>query len=241
MTAPGRKLSVVDVTAGYDRADVLHGVSIEAKPGAVTCILGANGAGKSTLIRSVLGLTRVRKGEVFFGGERLTRMGTHEIAALGIAAIPEGNRVFAAMTVADNLRVGATLVRDRRSVAGRMEGMFAAFPRLGERADQLAGTLSGGERSMLSIARGLMGDPELVILDEPSLGLSPLFVAEVFALVRGLRDRGLTVLLVEQNVRQTLDVADHGYLLVQGRVAASGSTAALRDSPDLHKAYFGLG
>ena len=235
-----RKLSVISVTAGYDRADVLKGVSVEVKPGTVTCILGANGAGKSTLIRTILGLNRVRKGEVYFGGNAIANMPTHKIAALGIATVPEGNRVLPRMTVLDNLKVGGLLMRDSRRVAARMEELFETFPRLRERRGQLAGTLSGGERSMLSIARGLMTDPELVVFDEPSLGLSPLFVAEVFGIVRRLKASGRSILLVEQNVRQTLDVADYGYVLVQGQVVAQGDAESLKQNAELHKAYFGV-
>jgi branched-chain amino acid transport system ATP-binding protein len=235
-----RKLSIIDVTAGYDRADVLKNVDVEVKPGTVTCILGANGAGKSTLIRTILGLNRTRSGEIFFGGESLTSMPTHRIAALGISTVPEGNRVLPRMTVLENLQVGGLLVKDRRKLNARMEELFETFPRLKERSDQLAGTLSGGERSMLCIARGLMTDPELVVFDEPTLGLSPLFVSEVFAVVRRLKAAGVTILLVEQNVRQTLDVSDFGYVLVQGKVVASGTAEALLANPELHKAYFGI-
>jgi branched-chain amino acid transport system ATP-binding protein len=235
-----RKLSAIGITAGYDRADVLKGVTVEVKPGTVTCILGANGAGKSTLIRTILGLNRVRKGEVYFGGDAIANMSTHKIAALGIATVPEGNRVLPRLTVLDNLKVGGLLMRDSRRVTARMEELFETFPRLRERRGQLAGTLSGGERSMLSIARGLMTDPELVVFDEPSLGLSPLFVSEVFGIVRRLKTAGLSILLVEQNVRQTLDVADYGYVLVQGQVVAEGDAESLKQNAELHKAYFGV-
>jgi branched-chain amino acid transport system ATP-binding protein len=235
-----RKLSVMGVTAGYDKADVLKNVTVEAKPGQVTCILGANGAGKSTLIRTILGLNRARKGEIYFGGEDIVRMPTHKIAGLGIATIPEGNRVLPKMTVLENLKVGGLLLRDDRRVAARMDELFGTFPRLKERSGQMAGTLSGGERSMLSIARGLMTDPELVVFDEPSLGLSPLFVSEVFGIVRKLKAAGLSILLVEQNVRQTLRVADYGYVLVQGQVVAEGDAETLRENPELHRAYFGV-
>jgi branched-chain amino acid transport system ATP-binding protein len=235
-----RKLSVIGIAAGYDRADVLKNVTVEARPGKVTCILGANGAGKSTLIRTILGLNRVRRGEIYFGGDPIAHMPTHKIAALGIATVPEGNRVLPRMSVLDNLRVGGLLLRDNRRVAARMEELFETFPRLKERRAQLAGTLSGGERSMLSIARGLMTDPELVVFDEPSLGLSPLFVSEVFAIVRRLKAAGMSILLVEQNVRQTLGVADYGYVLVQGQVVAEGDADTLKQNAELHKAYFGI-
>lgn len=233
-------LSVTGVAAGYDRADVLADVSIAVPPGQVTCILGANGAGKSTLIRAILGLNRVRRGEIRFGDVSIANVATHKIAALGIATVPEGNRVLARMTVLENLLVGGLMIRDRKQVQRRLDELFETFPRLQERRTQIAGTLSGGERSMLSIARGLMTDPELIVFDEPSLGLSPLFVTEVFGIIRRLKANGTTVLLVEQNVRQTLDVADFGYVLAQGRVVASGGTAALKQDDALHQAYFGV-
>jgi branched-chain amino acid transport system ATP-binding protein len=235
-----RDLDVVGLSAGYDRADVLIDVNLSAKAGRVTCILGSNGAGKTTLMRSILGLCRLSHGTVRFGSDVLSDMPTHRIAALGIATVPEGNRVFPRMTVLENLRVGGLLVKGAERESRRLEELFDIFPRLKERRDQLAGTLSGGERSMLCIARGLMTDPEFIILDEPSLGLSPLFVGEVFKIVRRLKDQGVSILLVEQNVRQTLDVADYGYLLSQGRVVTAGPTERLKNDPELHKAYFGV-
>jgi branched-chain amino acid transport system ATP-binding protein len=170
----------------------------------------------------------------------ITALPTHRVAGLGIATIPEGNRVFPRMTVLENLRVGGLLVNDKARENRRLDELFDVFPRLQERRSQLAGTLSGGERSMLCIARGLMTDPEFIILDEPSLGLSPLFVSEVFKIVRRLKESGVTILLVEQNVRQTLDVSDYGYLLSQGRVVTEGQTETLKNDPELHKAYFGV-
>ncbi len=235
-----RDLDVVKLSAGYDRADVLVDVNLSAKAGRVTCILGSNGAGKTTLMRSILGLCRLSHGSVRFGGDVLSNMPTHRIAALGIATVPEGNRVFPRMTVLENLRVGGLQVKGAEREKRRLDELFDIFPRLKERRSQLAGTLSGGERSMLCIARGLMTDPEFIILDEPSLGLSPLFVGEVFRIVRRLKDQGGTILLVEQNVRQTLDVPDFGYLLSQGRVVTAGPTETLKNDPELHKAYFGV-
>jgi branched-chain amino acid transport system ATP-binding protein len=235
-----RDLTVRNLTAGYDKADVLDHVSIDVTAGRLTCILGANGAGKSTLIRTIVGLGAARSGDIRFGARSIAGLPTHRIAALGIATIPEGNRVFPRMTVLENLKVGALLVRDDARVRARMAELFAIFPRLAERQGQLAGTLSGGERSMLSIARGLMTDPELIIFDEPSLGLSPLFVQEVFNIIRRLKAASHTILLVEQNVRQTLDVSDFGYVLAQGRVVASGPAPSLAQDPELRKAYFGV-
>lgn len=239
LIAASRPLNVEAITSGYDRPDVLKQVSIEARPGEVTCILGANGAGKSTLIRAILGLITVRTGEVRFGDARLNGMPPHRIVALGIGVVPEGNRVLPRMTVAENLQVGGLLQRDARKVAARMEEMFAVFPRLRERRRQLAGTLSGGERSMLSIARGLMTEPELVVFDEPSLGLSPLLVEEMFALIGRLNGDGLAILLVEQNVVQSLAIAHRAYVLENGRITLSGKAADLAQDPELRKSYLG--
>ncbi len=239
MTGEHRDLSIRNLSVGYDRTDVLHDITIDVRHAQVTAILGANGAGKTTLIRAIMGLTPPRTGDILFDGVSLNGLAPHRICRMGITTIPEGNRVFPRMTVLENLQVGGLGLRDRETKANRLEELFQIFPRLRERQGQLAGMLSGGERSMLSIARGLMPDPELVILDEPSLGLSPLFVSEVFKIVLGLRERGITVLLVEQNVRQTLDVADYGYVLTQGRVAASGPASHLRNDEELRMAYFG--
>jgi len=232
-------LRVTELTAGYDRADVLHGVSVHARAGEVTCILGSNGAGKSTLIRSVLGLTPARSGSIRLGDTELTGRPTHAIVSFGIACIPEGRKVFPRMSVRENLLAGAYRVRARDEVRDSLEQVFATFPRLRERAEQLAGTMSGGEQAMLSIGRGLMSRPKLLIIDEPSLGLSPLFVKENFNVIRRVNETGVTVLLVEQNVKQTLAISHRGYVLAQGRVVAEGDAARLRDDPEVQRAYFG--
>ncbi len=235
------ELVVDNLFAAYDRVDVLSGVSLIARAGDITCLLGSNGAGKSTLIRAVLGLTPPRSGSVRLAGEDLTGVPTHRIVARGVACIPEGRRVFAKMTVAENLMVGAYQQRDRAVVRSRMQVILDIFPRLRERAGQLAGTMSGGEQAMLSIGRGLMASPRLLIIDEPSLGLSPLFVKENFGVIQRINQLGVTVLLVEQNVKQTLAIAHYGYVLAQGRVVAQGSAAELRDNPQVQQAYFGGG
>jgi branched-chain amino acid transport system ATP-binding protein len=235
------ELVVDNLFAAYDRVDVLSGVSLTARAGDITCLLGSNGAGKSTLIRAVLGLTSPRSGSVHFAGEDLTGVPTHRIVARGVACIPEGRRVFAKMTVAENLMVGAYQQRDRAAVRSRMQEILDIFPRLRERAGQLAGTMSGGEQAMLSIGRGLMASPRLLIVDEPSLGLSPLFVKENFGVIQRINQLGVTVLLVEQNVKQTLAIAHYGYVLAQGRVVAQGPAAELRDNPQVQQAYFGAG
>ena len=232
-------LSVAGIYCGYDRADVLHDVSLEAGAGEITCILGSNGSGKTTLIRAILGLTPPRRGRITFDGGELAGRPTHEIVAAGIACIPEGRKVFPKLTVLENLRLGAYQQDDRSKVRLRAERVFGIFPRLRERAAQLAGTMSGGEQAMLSIGRGLMSEPRLLLVDEPSLGLAPLLVKENFHVIRRINELGITVLLVEQNVRQTLAIAHHGYVLSQGRIVASGTAAALAANAEVQQAYFG--
>ena len=232
-------LSVENVYAGYDKADVLQDVSLTVASGSITCILGSNGSGKSTLIRAILGLTPPRRGRVMFGGADLAGMPTHRIIAAGIACIPEGRKVFPKLTVVENLRLGAYQQSDAGKIAGRLAQVFDIFPRLQERAAQLAGTMSGGEQAMLSIGRGMMGEPRLLLIDEPSLGLSPLLVKENFNVIRRINELGITVLLVEQNVHQTLAIAHHGYVLSQGRVAASGTAKELAENAEVRAAYFG--
>jgi branched-chain amino acid transport system ATP-binding protein len=232
-------LELDGVFAGYDQADVLSGVSLRAQANEITCLLGANGAGKSTLIRTVLGLTPARRGRVLFDGRDITRMATHRIIGLGLACIPEGRRVFPAMTVEENLKVGAYGEALRERIAQRLAETYAIFPRLKERASQLAGTLSGGEQAMLSIGRGMMAAPRLLVIDEPSLGLSPLYVKENFRIIQRIHESGVTVLLVEQNVRQTLAIAHRGYVLAQGRISAAGDAASLSENAEVRAAYFG--
>ncbi|MBN8942757.1 MAG: ABC transporter ATP-binding protein [Rhizobiales bacterium] len=233
------RLTVNDIYTAYDRADVLSGLSIEVAPGRITCILGSNGAGKSTLIRSILRLTPPRSGSIAFDGQTLDSLQTHEIVGLGIACIPEGRRIFAKMTVEENLRLGAYRVASEKIIRARMDKVFETFPRLGERAKQLAGTMSGGEQAMVSIGRGLMTEPKLLVVDEPSLGLSPLFVQENFNVIRRINETGVTVLLVEQNVNQTLAIAHYGYVLSQGRIVVHGTPEVLMADAEVQRAYFG--
>ena len=232
-------LSVENVYAGYDKADVLQDVSLTVAAGSITCILGSNGSGKSTLIRAILGLTPPRRGRVVFGGADLAGMPTHRVVAAGIACIPEGRKVFPKLSVVENLRLGAYQERDAGKIAGRLAQVFGIFPRLSERAAQIAGTMSGGEQAMLSIGRGMMGEPRMLLIDEPSLGLSPLLVKENFNVIRRINELGITVLLVEQNVHQTLAIAQHGYVLSQGRVVASGTAKELAENAEVREAYFG--
>jgi len=232
-------LTVRGVHTAYDTVDVLTGVDLDVMPGQISCILGVNGAGKSTLIRSILRLTPPRVGTITFNGNNLDKLKTHEVVRLGIGCIPEGRRIFGRMTVEENLRVGAYTERSNAKIRSSLERVFHIFPRLKEREKQVAGTLSGGEQAMVSIGRGLMTDPHMLIIDEPSLGLSPLFVQENFNVIREIAKAGVTVLLVEQNVNQTLAIADYGYVLLQGQVIVKGSADYLRSNPEVQRAYFG--
>ena len=232
-------LSVKGVTTGYDKVNVLHDVTIDVAPGQITCILGANGAGKTTLIRAILGLTPPRQGEIWWDGRNLAGEKTHRIIGSGIACIPEGRKVFPRMTVAENLALGAFLESDAGRVRNRLERVYEIFPRLKERATQLTGTMSGGEQAMVSIGRGLMAEPKLLVIDEPSLGLSPLYVKENFQVIKQINALGITVLLVEQNARQTLAISHHGYVLSQGRVVAQGTAQTLAENDQVRSAYFG--
>lgn len=232
-------LNIHNIHTAYDRIDVLEDVSIEVKQGEITCILGANGAGKSTLIRSILGLTPANRGEILFKDVDITRLPSHRIIEQGIACVPEGRRVFPRMTVDENLSAGAYLVKDKYVIEERRAHVKALFPRLAERSSQLAGTMSGGEQAMLAISRSLMSSPDLLIFDEPSLGLSPLFVKENFKIIKEINQMGTTVLLVEQNVRQTLAIAHRGYVISKGRVVAKGDAKELADNAEVQAAYFG--
>jgi branched-chain amino acid transport system ATP-binding protein len=232
-------LEIDDVYTAYDKADVLQGVSLAVKPDNITCLLGSNGSGKTTLVRSILGLTPARTGRIVFNGVDITRLPTHKIIAAGIACIPEGRKVFPKLTVEENLRAGAYQERSGAVTQGRMDDILRIFPRLAERRAQLAGTMSGGEQAMVSIGRGLMCAPKMLLIDEPSLGLSPLLVKENFNIIRQINERGITVFLVEQNVHQTLDISQRGYVLSKGRVVAAGTPGELRDRAEVREAYFG--
>ena len=232
-------LEIDDVYTAYDKADVLQGVSLAVEAGSITCLLGSNGSGKTTLVRTILGLTPARAGRVVFDGTNITRLPTHRIVATGIACIPEGRKVFSKLTVEENLRVGAYQERSDKVMRARMTEIFEIFPRLAERRAQLAGTMSGGEQAMISIGRGLMCAPKLLLIDEPSLGLAPLVVKENFKIIREINARGITVLLVEQNVHQTLAISNFGFVLSKGRVATSGTPTELTGRQEVRDAYFG--
>ena len=232
------RLDIDRVTTAYDKADVLDGVSLTIAPGRITCLLGSNGSGKTTLIRSILGLTPPRAGRIAFDGQDITALPTHKVIAAGIACIPEGRKVFPKLTVEENLRLGAYQETSDTVTRERMTEIYRLFPRLAERRDQLAGTMSGGEQAMVSIGRGLMRAPKLLLIDEPSLGLSPLLVKENFNIIRQINERGITVFLVEQNMHQTLAISHYGYVLSKGRVVAAGTPAELAGRQEVRDAYF---
>ena len=236
-------LRVENLVAGYGRVRVLQDVSIAVPRGTLVTLIGANGAGKTTTLRAISGMLRPESGRVLLGGADITGLPSHAIAKRGLAHSPEGRRVFSTLSVADNLELGAftraTGARPRGAIRQDRERMYALFPRLAERRAQYAGTLSGGEQQMLAMARALMLAPDVLLLDEPSMGLAPLLVAEVFATIARLRTERVTMLLVEQFAAAALEVADFGYVLENGRVVASGEAAALRRDPAVRAAYLG--
>lgn len=233
-------LEVKGLQAGYDGVPVLWDVNVAVETGQVVAVIGANGAGKTTLLRTISGLVRPMKGTITFAGQSIGGLPPHRIAALGIAHVPEGRGVFAYQTVLRNLYLGAYL-RPKEEIEQTLERVFALFPRLAERRHQLAGTLSGGEQQMLVIARGLMSRPRLLMLDEPSLGLMPRLVDEIFDLIRRIREEEqVTILLVEQNVREALEVCDYAYVLQTGRIVAEGKGDELLQSDLVRQAYLGL-
>jgi branched-chain amino acid transport system ATP-binding protein len=233
-------LRIESLEAGYDEVQVLWGVSLAAAAGELTTIVGANGAGKTTTLRAAVGGIRPWSGRVVFRGEDVTRLPPHAKAARGLVLVPEGRQLYNAMSVEENLEMGAYSARASRRFAGRLEQVYALFPRLKERRRQHAGTFSGGEQQMLAIARGLMSDPEILIIDELSLGLAPVVVQQLFATLKTLKDEGLTILLVEQNVHLAFAISDYAYVVAEGRIFTEGPPADLEARPDIRKAYLGL-
>lgn len=232
-------LEVRDLRAGYGAAEILRGIDMHVRAGDIVAVLGANGAGKTTLNKALSGVVAARSGEIRFAGARIDRAPASAIVAAGLIHVPEGRKIFPTLTVLENLELGSYR-RGRARRAANLDRAFATFPRLRERAGQLAGTLSGGEQQMLAIGRGLMAEPRLLILDEPSLGLSPLLVAEIFDLIRALNRDGLPVMLVEQNVVQSLEIATRVYILDNGTVSIVGTAEEVRQNPALRRAYLGL-
>jgi len=234
-------LSVQDVKANYGPVEALRGVSLEVFPGEIVALIGANGAGKSTLLMSICGDPRASAGRILYDGADITNTPLHEMVRLGIAQSPEGRRIFPRMSVIENLQMGA-FAGDPANFDGDLDRVLRLFPRLAERRDQRAGTMSGGEQQMLAIGRALMSRPRLLLLDEPSLGLAPLLVAQIFATIREInRSEGVTVLLVEQNAYHALRLAHRGYVLVNGSIRLSGAGAELLANPDVQKAYLAGG
>ena len=239
--APARPmLELANVTAGYGEFTALWDVSLRVDAGEAVAVVGPNGAGKTTLMRVISGLVRVRSGHLSFDGQALTGRPAYEIVSHGIAHVPEGRRIFPALTVGDNLKMGAFLPAARRHYRDSLERVFALFPVLAERRRQRAGTMSGGEQQMLAIGRAIMSRPQLILLDEPSAGLAPVMVLRLFELVRRVRQEGFTILIVEQNVRQVLALVDRAYLLEVGRIRHEGRAAELADEAFVRKAYVGL-
>jgi len=230
-------LELADVHAYYGNIRALRGLSLTVERGEIVTLIGANGAGKTTTLRTILGTVRARRGSVSFDGHRLDGLATDRIVRLGIAQSPEGRRIFPRMSVLENLELGAFARVDRDGIASDLERVFGLFPRLRERVTQKGGTLSGGEQQMLAIGRALMARPRLLLLDEPSLGLAPLVVASIFATLRELREEGVTILLVEQNARQALQLADHAYVLETGSIVLEG--ADLLADERVRAAYLG--
>jgi branched-chain amino acid transport system ATP-binding protein len=232
-------LEVHDLRAGYGAAEILRGIDMDVRAGDIVAVLGANGAGKTTLNKALSGVVAARSGEIRFEGARIDRAPASAIVAAGLIHVPEGRKIFPTMTVLENLELGSYR-RARARRAANVDRAFATFPRLRERARQLAGTLSGGEQQMLAIGRGLMAEPRLLILDEPSLGLSPLLVEEMFELIRALNRDGLAVMLVEQNVAQSLEIATRVYVLDNGTVSIVGTAEEVRQNPALRRTYLGF-
>jgi len=237
MSAP--VLEIADVVTAYGKIEALKGVTLAVAEGSITCLLGPNGAGKTTLMMTTSGILKPRRGSIRFGGEEIAGRAPHDIVARGIALVPENRLVFPHMTVADNLAAGAYQRDDKTGIAEDVERMYGRFPRLKERATQEAGTLSGGEQQMLAVARALMSRPKLLLMDEPSLGLAPLIVEEIFRIIAELNRDGTTIFLVEQNAHMALKVAHHFYLIEQGRVTFSGSPGALAEDEVIRRAYLG--
>jgi branched-chain amino acid transport system ATP-binding protein len=230
-------LEVREVSTRYGPSPVLRRVSVELREGEIAVLLGPNGAGKTTLIRTILGIVAPVEGAIFFRGERIDGLRTHRIVGRGIGVVPEGRRIFPKMTVQENLRMGAFAEWGARAAAERTARIFEEFPRLGERRRQVAGTLSGGEQAMLAIGRALMGRPRLLLLDEPSLGLSPLLVEQIFEMIHEINRQGTTVFLVEQNARKSLALAHRGYVIQKGEIVGAGTARELQDSDVVRHAY----
>ncbi|MBX3083191.1 MAG: ABC transporter ATP-binding protein [Anaerolineae bacterium] len=232
-------LQVENIEVYYGKIYALKGVSLTVNEGELVALIGSNGAGKSTTLRTISGLLRPKQGSVTYNGQRIDKIAPHQIVRLGLAHCPEGRRIFGRLSVYENLTLGAVTRTDRAEIERNREQVFDLFPRLKERASQLASTLSGGEQQMLAMGRALMSQPKLLLLDEPSLGLAPMLVTQIFNIVQSIRQRGGTILLVEQNARQALQIADRAYVMETGKIILAGSAAELQANPQVEHAYLG--
>ena len=240
MNAPQPMLEIRNLTVNYGVIPALQGISLAVSQGSIVTLIGANGAGKTTTLRAASGMLKAARGEVLFQGRNITNLPSHEVVRLGLSHVPEGRMVFANLTVAENLKMGAYLVRDKAAIAREHDYVFSVFPRLKEREKQIAGTLSGGEQQMLAIGRALMSRPKFLMLDEPSLGIAPLLVQKIFEkIVEINREHGITVLLVEQNANLALEISSYGYVLETGRILLQDTSASLRQNPQVRSAYLG--
>ncbi|NLI92324.1 MAG: ABC transporter ATP-binding protein [Peptococcaceae bacterium] len=232
-------LRIENLTVAYGGIEALKGITLEVPEGNIVTLIGANGAGKSTTLRSIMGLVKSRSGKVMYQGEEITGMKTSEIVAKGITLVPEGRRVFPNLSVVENLMIGAYLRTDREEIQKDIQWVYDLFPRLRERSWQMAGTLSGGEQQMLAVGRALMSRPKIMMMDEPSLGLAPLVVKHIFSIIKEIRDRGVTILLIEQNANVALHIADWGYVLETGNIVLSGKGRELLENEEVKSAYLG--
>ena len=233
-------LELKTIRAGYGTTEVLHGLTLRAETGKITTLIGGNGAGKTTTLNCIAGVLRLNGGQIFWNGQELSRMKTTEIVRLGISLIPEGRHVFPDMTIAENLEMGAYSRHDKAGIKRDYEWVAELFPKLKSRLKQMAGTLSGGEQQMLAVGRALMANPQVVLMDEPSMGLAPIVVEEVFNVIRQISGMGKTILLVEQNAALALEVAHYAYVIELGEIVLSGTGASLLKNPEVEKAYLGL-
>ena len=232
-------LKVTDLQVYYGVIQAIKGLSFEVNEGEVIALIGANGAGKTTILHTITGLVEAKSGTVEFEGKNITKMPGHKIVTLGMAHVPEGRRVFAELSVLENLKMGAYTRKDKNEIAQSLEMVYKRFPRLEERKNQLAGTLSGGEQQMLAMGRALMSHPKIILMDEPSMGLSPIFVNEIFDIIKVVNESGTTVLLVEQNAKKALSIADRAYVLETGRISLQGKASDLLNDESVQKAYLG--
>lgn len=232
-------LEIKDLEVYYGMIKAIKGVSFEVKEGEVIALIGANGAGKTTILHTITGLLEAKKGSVFFDGKDITKIPAHQIVSMGMAHVPEGRRVFANLTVLQNLKMGAYTRKDKNEIEDTLKTVYKRFPRLEERQNQLAGTLSGGEQQMLAMGRALMSHPRIILMDEPSMGLSPIFVNEIFDIIKKVSAGGTTVLLVEQNAKKALAISDRAYVLETGKVVLEGNAEDLLNNDSIKKAYLG--